>query len=508
MDDAAPLDLVPCGVLLLEADGGIRSTNRYFRDLSGWDAADLHGTVKFATLFSAASRIFIHTRLQPDLTLAGRVEELALDLVRPDGSRVPVMLNATQDVGADGAPGLIRVALWSAAAKRAYEAEVPNARRAAAAALQVKADFLANVSHELRTPLNGVLGAADLLASTPLSERQSELVELIRVSADAVKHLVGDILDLSRVQAGQLRLEPTRFAPAVALAGVFESARLQAREKGLSFHVEIEPDAAAACEGDPVRVRQILGHLLSNALKFTEAGEVRVRIARDAEGWLAITVADTGVGFDPTTAGQIFQLFTQADAGATRAVGGTGLGLSLCKALIELMGGAICVESEPGKGSRFHVRAPLPPFEEIDPPAPSRPHEGPDQPLRILVVEDNPTNRRVVELILEPCDVSLVMAENGQIGVEAWERGLFDLVLMDLQMPVMDGLSAIHEIRRREAAAGRGRTPIAVLSANAMEHHRQEAVEAGADLHLAKPITPHGLLDGIAEALSKAALAA
>lgn len=508
MDSATALDLAPCGLLLLDADYRIVSANRYVLDLANLTPDDIAKRPKFSALFSVASRIFIQTRMQPDLILAGRLEELALDLVRPDGSRVPVMLNAVQE-SADGAPGRIRIALWSAAAKRAYEAEAPKARLAAAAATQVKADFLANVSHELRTPLNGVVGSAAMLEATDLSPRQRELVAMIAGSADSLGSLIADILDLSRVQAGSLSLETRAFDLSEMLAPCLDRARLQAGEKGLAFHVDIGTGLYGAYDGDPVRLRQILNHLLSNAVKFTPAGDIRVEIA-EADGDLKMVVADTGVGFDESTTEQLFQPFGQAASGATRDVGGAGLGLSIVQALVALMGGAISVASRPGHGSRVDVRVPLPRVAAAPPtPAEVSVVDVADQLLRILLVEDNPTNRRVVELILEACDVELVSAENGAIGLECWRAGRFDVVLMDLQMPVMDGLTAIRAIRRAEAQTpSRGRTPIAVLSANAMDHHRREAIEAGADLHIAKPVTPQALLEGIGAVLAQVAAAA
>jgi signal transduction histidine kinase/CheY-like chemotaxis protein len=487
----------------MSADYAIAAANRYACELLGRDREDLVGH-KFSALLSGAARIFAMTRLQQELALAGRVDELALDVTTPAGLRVPVMLNAAQDTAADGRPGLIRLALWRAAAQRAYEAQVPIARQAAADAARVKSDFLANISHEIRTPLNGVVAAADLLAETAAQGRDRELVEMIQGSASLAVRLLSDILDVSKVQSGVLTLEQAPFEPGHALEGVLAIWGARAREKGLAFAAAVDLPGAPWFRGDAVRLRQIVGALLSNAVKFTEAGRVLVRLDRAADGALTLTVEDTGAGIGEADQARLFEAFEQAERGLSRTAGGAGLGLALCRGLTALMGGSVEVESEPGRGSRFVVRLPL---EEVAaPPAPATAAEpAATRRLRILLVEDNPTNRRVVELILQAFEVDLVMAENGADGVAAWRDGAFDVVLMDLQMPVMDGLTAIREIRRLEAERpGGARTPVAVLSANAMSHHRAEAIAAGADLHLAKPITPPALLEGIQAALAAA----
>jgi len=509
--DAGDLfDLVPCGLLHLSADFEILSANAYFLDLIGASRADLDSGIKLHRLLSVAGRIFLQTRLQQELALAGRLEELALDIVRADGVRVPVMLNAVQPSDADGQPGDIRIALWRAVSKRAYEAEVPKARKAAQEAVQVKADFLANVSHEIRTPLNGVIAVAGVLRRTALAPEQLEMVEVIQSSGAMLERLVSDILDLSKVQAGGLTLEVRPFDLMAEIGGVIDMARLRAREKGIGFHLDCAEGVEGRYLGDAVRLKQILGNLTANAIKFTEQGEVRLALTRTVDGRLELQVTDTGVGFDEEVGDTLFRRFQQADSGITRRFGGTGLGLSITKSLIDLMGGTITARSRLGEGSQFIASLPLAQLEAFsDLPMEAAPAAAPaDVPvsLRILLVEDNPTNQRVVQMILAPFDIDLTLTENGALGVEAWRQGGYDLILMDMQMPVMDGLTAIAEIRKAERAEPhRGRTPIAMLSANAMEHHRQEAAQAGADLHLSKPITPERLLEGIDQALALAA---
>ena len=402
----------------------------------------------------------------------------------------------------------------------AIEAEMAAARAAAEAANQAKSDFLANMSHEIRTPLNGVIGVAAALAQGELSPPQREMVELILTSGATLERVVSDVLDFSKIEAGRLDIEIQPFDLRSELDGLLEMFRLRAEQKGLAFPVRYGLDARGEFLGDVVRIKQVLGNLLSNAIKFTMAGEVRATIeVREAGGSdaceLVLEVQDSGIGFDDTAARKVFQRFSQADESITRRFGGTGLGLSICGALVEIMGGEISAQSETGRGSRFRVALPLPRHRPLEEDAPdgafARPatprsesgHAGSLHPLRILLAEDHAINQRVVELILAPVGVSLTTVENGAEAVVAYASGSFDLVLMDMQMPVMDGLAATRAIREFERTTpGRGRTPIVMLSANAMRQHGEDARAAGADLHLAKPVTAASLLEGVSRALA------
>ncbi|AQR63085.1 hypothetical protein BZG35_16560 [Brevundimonas sp. LM2] len=515
MSGSAPLELkaaedtastllarMPGGLVVLDASLRIRRVNPYFADLCGRHASDLEQGIRFHDLSSVAGRIFIQSRLQTELSLSGRIEELALDLCRPDGVRVPILLNAVQDISQSEAPGDIIVTAWRAAAKRAYEAEVPKARQAAADAMQVKADFLANISHEIRTPLNGIVGVAGALRRTALDEAQLRMLSLITQSSEMLERFVNDVLDVSKAEAGALALEPRSFNLRAELGGVIETTRIAAEGKGLRFSLRFDDEGDFIA--DPTRLKQVLGNLLGNALKFTQRGEVRVGIGYDDKaGALTLEVEDTGIGFDPDAADGLFQRFNQADNSITRRFGGTGLGLSIVKTLVELMGGTIGVRSRPGEGSRFSVRIPstrtvlAPKVQDVSETQSSGNVE------RVLLVEDHPVNQQVVRFILEAQGLDVVIAENGEIGVEAFKTGRFDVILMDMQMPVMDGLTATRAIRAHETAQTTGtRTPIAMLTANALEDHRDAALEAGADLHITKPVTPERLLAGIQRLLA------
>jgi PAS domain S-box-containing protein len=397
----------------------------------------------------------------------------------------------------------------------AAEQALVEAKAAAEAASRAKTDFLANMSHEIRTPLNGVIGIVDALRRTELSAAQREMVDLIQLSGVTLERLVSDILDVSKIEAGRLDIEARQFDLGEALAGVIDLAHSRAAEKGLAFEETRGSGARGVFLGDGTRIGQIVTNLLSNAVKFTSQGGVTVEwdVTGDAagEGELKLVVHDTGVGFDAATGATLFQRFNQADASITRRFGGTGLGLSICRSLAEMMGGVVEGRSCPGEGSTFTLILPLPrlvaldEFDGLAAPEPATPVSrtladlGPTRPLRVLLAEDHPTNQRVVQMILAATGAEVVTVENGALAVAAAASGRFDVILMDMQMPVMDGLTATRAIRAAEAAAAR--TPLIMLSANAMAEHRYEALAAGADLHVAKPVTAASLLAGIAQAV-------
>jgi PAS domain S-box-containing protein len=377
------------------------------------------------------------------------------------------------------------------------------AKEEAEAANRAKSEFLANMSHELRTPLNGVLGMADLLAQAELAPREREMVEIVRNSGAALERLLSDVLDIVSVEKGHVTLDVQPFALADTVRAVVALNQPAAREKAIALDGDLSTDFDGLFLGDAVRLKQVLGALISNAVKFTDRGGVTIS-GHVAEHGVELTVRDSGIGFDPSERERIFQRFAQADGSITRRYGGSGLGLSIARELAELMGGTITADSTPGQGASFTVVLPLERAPDAAPVATVEASDTIERRLRILLADDHPTNRKVVELMLAAADADLLSVENGLEAVEAFIATPFDLVLMDMQMPVMDGLTAIGRIRAHEAAHGLARAPVIMLTANALPEHIRAAADAGADRHLAKPVTAQTLLGAISHALDEA----
>jgi signal transduction histidine kinase/ActR/RegA family two-component response regulator len=388
--------------------------------------------------------------------------------------------------------------------KRAMR-ELETARDAANAANVLKTQFLANMSHEIRTPLNGVLAMAEVMALGDLAPLQRERLDVIRRSGDLLLAVLNDVLDLSKIEAGKLTLLDEDFELEPELDQARENFQVVAESKGLAFATEVSDEARGWWRGDPDRLRQIVGNLLSNAVKFTTHGAVRTQVDVTAAGALRIVVSDTGVGIAPEKLPTLFEKFTQADNSATRRFGGTGLGLAICRELTQMMGGSIDVESREGHGSTFTVELPLPRGEPTTGTAADGPQTPDDGDLRLLAAEDNPTNQQVLSAVLGSLGIDVDIVPDGKEAVEAWSRGGYDLILMDIQMPVMDGIAAAREIRRTELEEGRRRTPIVALTANALTHQVEEYLAAGMDAHVAKPIEIAKLYDAISGALTAAA---
>ena len=365
---------------------------------------------------------------------------------------------------------------------------------------QAKSVFLANMSHELRTPLNGVIAIGDRLADEQDPAARRELAALVTSSGRLLEQVLSDILDVSKIEAGEFQLTPEPFDLTRLVQGIAELHAAAAQAKALTFRWSVAPDTAGTYEGDAGRISQILSNLLANAVKFTDAGEVALEVDRVEDG-VRFVVRDTGVGFDAAGRERLFKRFVQADQSITRQYGGTGLGLSICATLTEKMGGRINAEGAPGRGARFEVVLPLTRCDAL--PAETD-HDASEaislEGLRVLVAEDHPTNRKVVEIVLEPFGVDMTLVGDGEAALSALDEKSFDAVLMDMQMPVMDGLSATRAIRAREAASGARPMLVIMLTANAMEEHVAAAAAAGADLHLAKPLHPGQLIEALARA--------
>lgn len=382
-----------------------------------------------------------------------------------------------------------------------------KARQAAEAANRAKSEFLADLSHEIRTPLNTIVGVADLLADTKLAADQQQYVEILHRSTQVLLALVSDVLDLSKIEAGRLELEKIPFSLSQVVTGVLELLRPAAVQKSLVLAVEIPSDVPAQVVGDPTRLRQILLNLASNAIRFTEQGRVTIAVKNDAaSGFLHFTVSDTGIGIPRENLAVIFEEFRQVDPSVQRHYGGSGLGLGIARRLVELMRGRIWVESEIGSGSRFHFVVHLDPAprgsEAEQPQLKETGRAGDDSPpaktqARILLADDSEDNRALIGFYLKKTRYEIEMADNGEVAVLKFKSGQYDLVIMDLQMPVLDGYEAVRQIRRWEAENRRPPTPILALTAYAIDEKIAKSLEGGCNGFLTKPVTKEQLLTAI-----------
>ncbi|WP_304165013.1 ATP-binding protein [Phenylobacterium aquaticum] len=411
-------------------------------------------------------------------------------VARDDGREVWAACTVKLVKNEEGDPIRLVGAMLNITDRKLAETALLQAKEEAEAANRAKSTFLATMSHEIRTPLNGVLGMAQVMAADALSPAQRERLQVIRQSGESLLAILNDVLDLSKIEAGKLELEEIEFDLDEIARGAHAAFLAVAEGKGLAFDLVIDPEAQGQYQGDATRLKQVLYNLISNGLKFTERGQVAVRLAR-AEGALTLTVTDTGVGIAPERLAMLFDKFEQGDISTTRRYGGTGLGLSICRELAQLMGGEIAAESTLGAGACFTVRLPLPYLGRSDPAAWAEPAVAETEdlpPLRILAAEDNPVNRLVLGAMLQQAGLVPVMVGDGAEAVDLWRRESWDLILMDVQMPGMDGPTATRLIRAEEAAGGRTRTPIIALTANAMSHQVSEYLQAGMDDFVAKPM--------------------
>ena len=427
-----------------------------------------------------------------------------LTAIDRDGRKTIVSYNATTFYDRSRTLQGVFAAARDITERKAVEAELRQARAVAESASMTKSDFLASMSHEIRTPMNAIMGIADLLAKTPLNEEQKKYVQIFQRAGDNLLNLINDILDLSKVEASQLELERTGFSLIGHLEKVMEMVAARAQEKGLVLLFDIAPNVPPDLVGDPTRLRQVLLNLLGNAIKFTTSGSVSLYVDLDetasAPSNLRFAVTDTGIGIAKQKLGPVFERFTQADSSMTRRFGGSGLGLTISKRLVELMGGRIWVESEIGEGSVFAFTVPMEIWAVANRPMADLVDDDdtvPLPPLRILLAEDSPDNCVITMAYLEGRPYHVDIAGNGAVACEIFETGHYDMILMDRQMPVMDGLTATRAIRAWEKLNGRPPVPILALTASALKGDREMCLAAGCTDFLTKPIKQDVLLHAI-----------
>ena len=457
-----------------------------------------------ALFFAGIGAAMVMARRQADRVIAPVVElSAAMQRVSESASYEPILLT-TRDglfrgLSASFNHLLHRLSIREAQ-QQAMMSELQDARDRADDANLMKSQFLANMSHEIRTPLNGVLTMAEIMAMGELSAEQRKRLDVVRNSGGLLLAILNDVLDLSKIEAGRMTLADDAFDLETALNPVRDLFGPTAREKGLEFEMRVTPAAAGAWRGDPGRLRQILSNLVSNAVKFTHDGSISILLDQVGDQ-LVMTVRDTGVGIPAAKHAILFEKFVQVDNSATRRFGGTGLGLAISAELTHMMGGRISFDSTEGLGSTFRFSAPLARAdagEEVSASDGLFEDEEEWPPLRVLAAEDNPTNQQVLTAVMASVGCTLEVVPDGAAAVAAWKTGRFDLILMDIHMPVMGGVEAARAIRALERNRGLPKTPIIALTADAMTHQVAEYLAAGMDEHLSKPIEIKRLVETIA----------
>jgi PAS domain S-box-containing protein len=487
-------------IAVFALDGTFRYVSPAITRLMGWAPEDLIGRKTWDVIHPDDHGLV--TRAYRDYFAAGPgapSPQLRYRALHKDGSWVWLDAHPSILWDEDGRPVEIQDNVRDATATKRLEDDLVAERDRAEAAARAKTEFLANMSHELRTPLTSVIGFAGLLKqSTGLGADQRRYVDRIATSSDALLGVINDILDYSKLEAEAVGLDPIAFDPRSMIAGTAGIVESQCEAKGLALVQTIADEVPVGLMGDEGRLRQVTLNLLSNAVKFTGQGQVTVA-ATYADGRLRVAVTDTGIGISAEKAATLFRRFVQADASTTRTFGGTGLGLAISRRLIEMMGGTIGVDSQPGAGSTFWFEVPLVAAD------PGQSDEGPDGDaavdagLRILMADDAVANRELVAAILGGMGLSIDGVENGAEAVEAVRSGTYDLVLMDVHMPVMDGLTATREIRAMAGDAGQ--VPIIALTANVQPEQVRMCHEAGMDAHVGKPIQVAELMATISRVL-------
>ena len=502
-EDAEDLyEHAPCGYLSTLPGGVIVKVNQTFLTWTGYERQDIVGRRRFQELLTAGGRIYHETHYAPLLQMQGTVREIAVDIVCANGQRLPALINSVLRRDATGQPVLVRTTVFNATDRKEYERELLRERQRAEKAAQAKADFISMVSHEIRTPLNAITGVAHLLGATELSQQQQKLVRILRSSSGNLLSLINDILDFSKIEAGKMAPEERPLDLRQLIRDLVESLRSKAEEKGLALTVNVDAQVPGSLLGDPIKIGQVLTNLLGNALKFTSKGSVTLTLQVQELALDRVTidfrVADTGIGIAPDRLPYVFDEFTQASYDVSMKYGGTGLGLAISKKLVELHGSRLAVESQLDRGTTFSFSLCLKvaageAAAVTGEPAPPPLLKG----LKALLADDDDVNLFVLSSFLRSWDVEVDVVKNGRLAVERVRDGDYDLVLMDLRMPELEGDGATREIRSlpEERFAS---LPIFATSASVRIGQRHELEAAGFTDFVGKPIDPDILFAKIA----------
>ena len=489
------LEAMPVAIYLKDPQGRYQRFNKAFEDLFGIKRGDWIGKTVFDLVAREAAQGMDDKDRELYAQQGIQTYEASFSNRLTGEPREGLYWKAALTDSSGTFTGLVGTIL-DITEKNRIEQELRDAKRNAEAASQAKSDFLANMSHEIRTPMNGVIGMTDLVLELEQSPTQREYLRIVKSSAQSLMVILNDVLDFSKIEAGKLTIEAVRFALPQTIEESLKALRNRAKQKGLVLENSLQPDLPAEVLGDPVRLRQVLTNLCDNAIKFTERGSIHVGVhcAPHAQGYeLHFTVRDTGIGIPEEKQAHVFEAFSQADTSTTRRFGGTGLGLTICARLVELMGGKMWLDSGEGLGSCFHFTMQVNRAQAlVERVVPAQPATAPAaRSLQVLLVEDHPINQMLATTLLKKWGHTVVLAQNGQEAVDLFATQAWDIVLMDMQMPIMGGLDATRLIRAAEPAALH--TPIVAMTANAMESDRQACLQAGMDDHLAKPFSATGL---------------
>ncbi|MFM2482798.1 ATP-binding protein [Celerinatantimonas sp. YJH-8] len=521
---AKVLEFLPEPMMVVDLNGIVVVWNKAIEDISGVKKEQMigKGNYEYALPFyGVRNPILVDWALDPESNVP--IENYSL--VRRDDEKLYGEIYTPNALGGKGAylwgvatplkdhTGKVVAAvecMRNVTERKMAEQDLNQAKEAAEAATKAKSEFLARMSHEIRTPMNSILGMSELLLETPLDPEQTDFSETLHSSGALLLDIINDILDFSKIEADQIELEKAPFNLGHLIEDVVRIFASKAEEKGLEFSYHISPEVCCQVQGDPVRLKQIVINLLSNAIKFTDQGRVSLDVLPEPgePDMLLVAVSDTGIGIPRTKQAVIFDSFSQADTSTTRKFAGTGLGLAICKRLVTLMGGRIWILSEPGKGSTFFFTVHVERTAEILS-CERREHQPtlPQwslKPLKLLLVEDILANRKVVRLFLKKTAIQITEAANGQAAIDAYlhNQGNFDVILMDREMPILDGLTATREIRLFEQTYQLPRTPIVALTAHAFTQHKDECIKAGCDDFLSKPVKKKALLRTLEKVIS------